>query len=405
MPPPTHDALSRDYCFVIMSYQPRFDAVFDALREVIEGRTGLEVVRADRRPAAGQDLHGKVLAMIERASVIVAELSEASPNVYYEYGHATALGRQPIPIAEEGVKLPTDVIGQEVPRYRGSALTDKAFADLLVHNIAERLHSPVPQLRRMLASPHPFPAYVLAAPKAEGPDRQPNFWHPPEERTFGDWLGVAGIVSAFGNLFGAARIPQVLHAQRVHRSLRKQVATYYCIGSPKVNLWSAHWLERLQRGFTPQWTMDLVAPPPAGTRPVNPADRRTVIRGGPALGVDLAAPIPPDADPVEDYGLIVRGPHPEDARHLVLVVAGRHSLGTHAACAFVTQREGILQLETHLALSKIDLGRSTQPFWALVRGRARRDGASEPEVELVEAGGYAPDKGKKRAAPAPRQGP
>ena len=64
---------------------------------------------------------GMVLTQIEDAingvDVVVAEISEANMNVYFEIGYARALGKPLVLIAKQGVSLPFDISGLRVLYY------------------------------------------------------------------------------------------------------------------------------------------------------------------------------------------------------------------------------------------------------------------------------------------------
>jgi hypothetical protein len=374
---------AREYCFVIMSYRPRshYDRVYEQLCRLIERHTGLRCVRADREPEPGRDLLGKVHEKILGASVVVADVTEYSPNVYYEYGYASAHDRLPILIARQGAKLPTDLVGKEALRYRGMPAADPRFAEILLGCVDRELRSPLPEQRRMLASPHSFPAYVFAAPRVPGVGSK-HWWHPDERHTFGDMLGITGILTAYGNLFGTRRLPELLHAQCMPADVLTRPASVFCIGSPKANKATGYFLPRVQEGLSPCWEM-----PQLGRGP----DKRVVFKGHPHLDGLLQAPVVKKRDgSISDYGLIIRAPHPGDPQHIVLIAAGRHSIGTHAACMMVTQQELIATLEEHLKKASVSLRDTRRPFWCIVRGTLLRDGSMLPEAEVVKVGGYVP---------------
>ena len=362
-----------------MSYKPAHKPVFEQIRLLIEGRTGLRCIRADREMEPGRDLLGKVHEQILRASIVVADVTEYSPNIYYEYGYASAHDRLPILIARQGRKLPTDLVGKETLRYRGQPALDTEFAKAFVTCVERQLRSPLPEQRRMLASPNPFPAYVIAAPRVPGADSK-HWWHPPELETFGDMLGISGILTAYGNLFGTRHLPELLHAQCLSPKVLEKPATYFCIGSPKVNPATDHFLSMIQKGMEPRWQML-----PCGRG----SDKRMIIKGLLPIDAQIAAPVAKARDDsVSDYGLIIRAPYPTDATRLVLVAAGRHSIGTHAACLVVTRQKWIAALERRLENAGVELRETRQPFWAIVRGTVDRAGYFLDKLEIVEAGGY-----------------
>ena len=300
--------------------------------------------------------------------------------MYYEYGYATAHDRRPILILRDGSVPPTDLVGKESLRYQGSPREDQRFTDLLVECIHQQLRSPLPEQRRMLAGPHPFPAYLIAAPRVPGIISK-HFWHPYERRTFGDLLGVTGILTAYGNLFGTRLLPEMLHAKYLAPGLLSNSANFFCIGSPKVNDGTAYFLPLIQEGMSPCWEMPRIG---------SGEDDRVVIKGIEHLNDLLIAPIDEQQDcPISDYGLIIRAPHPHDAQHIVLIIAGRHSIGTHAACLTVVRQELIASLERYLKKVGISLRNTSHPFWAIVQGNLRPDRSVVDDVRIIEAGGYA----------------
>lgn len=372
---------SREYCFVIMPYRPKkhYEAVFEGIRSLVEERVGLRCERADYTPEPGGELLEKVHRKILGASVVVADVSEARPNVYYEYGFACAHHTQPILIVREGRPLPTDLAGRETLPYRGTPAADPQFSERLAACVEMQLTSPLPEQRRMLGSRQPFPAYVLTAPRAPGQESR-HWWHPDERRTFGDMLGIAGILTAYGNLFGTRRVPELLHAQCVPDELLESPANLFCIGSPKVNPATGRLLRAVQAGLAPQWKLRAAT---AGH------DARFVIGGHPGLDEQLAAEPTIDKDgSVRDYGLVVRAPNPRDSAHIVLVAAGRHSIGTHAACSAVVHRDSIAALEARLSAAGVSLADTRQPFWAVVAGTLLSGGTFSEAIEIVECGGY-----------------
>lgn len=71
-----------------------------------------------------------------------------------------------------------------------------------------------------------------------------------------------------------------------------------------------------------------------------------------------------------------------------MILAGRHSIGTHAACVVATRQELIVALQSMLKKTGISLRETQQPFWAVVRGTLSHDGSFSDDVEIVKVGGY-----------------
>jgi hypothetical protein len=103
--------------FVIMPFSEKWsDNVYDNLFvKGIKG-AGLSVVRGDVVPRIG-NLNDNVWQCITQAGVIVADVSVRNPNVYYEMGLATALGKPVFVFKQRTVQLPADFGGIHCYHY------------------------------------------------------------------------------------------------------------------------------------------------------------------------------------------------------------------------------------------------------------------------------------------------
>jgi len=103
--------------FVIMPFGESWsDNVFDNLFvQGIDG-AGFSVVRGDEIPRVG-NLNDNVWRSITQAGVIVADVSVPNPNVYYEIGLATVLGKPVFMFKQRGVRLPADFGGVHYYEY------------------------------------------------------------------------------------------------------------------------------------------------------------------------------------------------------------------------------------------------------------------------------------------------
>lgn len=90
----------------------------DALQEL-----GLVVYRLDEAPA-GALLANVVTEALRRADIVIADVTDANPNVMYELGYAHSLRKPTILIAESSsIRLvPSDLMGNRVLPYQGDDL-------------------------------------------------------------------------------------------------------------------------------------------------------------------------------------------------------------------------------------------------------------------------------------------
>ena len=96
---------------VMMPFNPAYptpdmDPVYGAIKEAAT-QLEYECIRVDeiQRPT---DITQDILKLIEGSKIIIADLSGANPNVYYEMGLAHARGRIVIPISRDRENLPFD---------------------------------------------------------------------------------------------------------------------------------------------------------------------------------------------------------------------------------------------------------------------------------------------------------
>jgi hypothetical protein len=102
--------------FVAMQFSEPYDALY---KEVIEpkGReAGFDVIRIDdlKRPGI---IFQDIQQALGKATAVVAEISAANNNVFYELGYAHALHKPTILLARRGQELPLDIRSYRVIFY------------------------------------------------------------------------------------------------------------------------------------------------------------------------------------------------------------------------------------------------------------------------------------------------
>jgi hypothetical protein len=107
----------RPKAFVVMQFaEPYNDLYRDVIQKQAE-EAGFEVLRIDEKAGPGvifQDIQRE----IQQAEVVIAEVTPANPNVYYEVGYAHALGKPTILLAQRGPQqLPFDIRSFRVVFY------------------------------------------------------------------------------------------------------------------------------------------------------------------------------------------------------------------------------------------------------------------------------------------------
>ncbi|HUT36379.1 MAG TPA: hypothetical protein VNE39_23025 [Planctomycetota bacterium] len=367
-----------------MSYREGY-AFFEKIREIVAEVTGFECIRADDVPGAGEDLRLKIHAAIKAAAFVISDVSRPSPNIYYETGYAVACDKPTLVLVRKGVKIPTNLLGVEMIRYAEDKPGWERFTRALRQELALQRDSHVSLLRAMLMPQNPRPSYILADPKQPAPDRADYFRH--QRKTYGDNLGVVGILSAFGSVYGEHCVPELLSAKRTSESIINSDASFYVIASAKTNPFTVRVLSMFEREGGPNWRFE-----PAHRRKASVGDEEQLCGsigsepfGSPCGRYDWRKVRRP-----QDCGIIVRGPNPRYPKRIMMVLAGPHSVGTGAACLAATKSKLIRRIAAHLA-GKGDLAARDKTIWVLVKGKLGADRHLRPEdVKVVAAGTYEP---------------
>lgn len=94
--------------FIAMQFSEPYNEVYrDAIRPLVE-EIGYEPLRVDEISQPGIILND-IWTQLSEASVVIAEVTDANPNVYYEIGVAHALKKPTVLLAQKRTKLPFDL--------------------------------------------------------------------------------------------------------------------------------------------------------------------------------------------------------------------------------------------------------------------------------------------------------
>ena len=85
----------------------RSDRIFEHVIQPIANDMGYIATRADKRYKS--NLMEDIVKMVVDADIVIADLSDKNPNVYYEFGIRNALKGQCIPIINKMSDLPFDI--------------------------------------------------------------------------------------------------------------------------------------------------------------------------------------------------------------------------------------------------------------------------------------------------------
>lgn len=94
-------------CFVLMPFREQLAPVFEDHIQTVVRRVGLSLIRADRI-FSNRPIMDDVLDSVHRARIVIADLTDNNPNVFYETGICHALGKEVILITQDS-EVPFDV--------------------------------------------------------------------------------------------------------------------------------------------------------------------------------------------------------------------------------------------------------------------------------------------------------
>ena len=92
-------------CFVIMSFDEKYDRVFNDAIKIASEKNDLRSIRTDRARNIS-NIPRDIVRNIVYARIIIADLSEISANVFYELGVAHSCRKRVISITSNFEKLP-----------------------------------------------------------------------------------------------------------------------------------------------------------------------------------------------------------------------------------------------------------------------------------------------------------
>lgn len=114
-------------CFVVMPFSEKWsNTIFlDFIAPAVK-KAEMECVRGDMIPRVGK-LSENIVKEIQRAGLVIAEISAPNANVFYEIGIADTIGKDVLLLYEKSTRhhLPADIQGAHYFAYDKNKLTDE----------------------------------------------------------------------------------------------------------------------------------------------------------------------------------------------------------------------------------------------------------------------------------------
>jgi nucleoside 2-deoxyribosyltransferase len=109
--------------FIMMPFAPEFDDVYAAIKDSVAAvDQSMKVIRLDEIRAAGS-ITDDLVKEIRTSTLCLADVTDANPNVMWEVGFATALGKPVVAISQGSDKLPFDIKDVRTLLYTRTALS------------------------------------------------------------------------------------------------------------------------------------------------------------------------------------------------------------------------------------------------------------------------------------------
>jgi len=124
--------------FVVMQFSSPYNELYEDVIKKVCKDFDLNVIRADETFGTGLIL-ADIIKQINESRLIIAEISQSNPNVFYEVGYSHALNKPTILIAEKTTKLPFDVSPFRTLFYENTIAGKQKIEDGLRKHISAAL--------------------------------------------------------------------------------------------------------------------------------------------------------------------------------------------------------------------------------------------------------------------------
>lgn len=139
--------VATDTCFVMMPFADPVGGYYKLIYEPAIKKAGLTPVRADTDIFGTGKIIDQIWAGLNRAKVLVAELSGRNPNVLYELGLAHALHKPVVLVSSNEPDVPFDIRHVRVIYYD---VNDPFWGDKLIAKVAENVVSAISNPREAI---------------------------------------------------------------------------------------------------------------------------------------------------------------------------------------------------------------------------------------------------------------
>lgn len=125
--------------FVIQPFDKSAEGIYDLIRAAASAANAV-VARADSVVSVGSDIISSIESAIQAASLLIADVTNANPNVMYEVGFARAQNKPLLLVASNSRSIPFDLARVRVVIY--DLTNPNEFVERLSKSIIQALKTP-----------------------------------------------------------------------------------------------------------------------------------------------------------------------------------------------------------------------------------------------------------------------
>ncbi|MCG3886404.1 nucleoside 2-deoxyribosyltransferase [Photobacterium leiognathi] len=129
----------KPFVFVLMPFSSKFDDIYKLGIKEAAADVGAYAERLDEQ-IFNEGMLDRIFNQISKADIIVADMTDRNPNVFYEVGYAHALGKKIILLTNKSDDIPFDLKHQQHLVYEGSIVRLK---ELLTNKLKWAIESSI----------------------------------------------------------------------------------------------------------------------------------------------------------------------------------------------------------------------------------------------------------------------
>ena len=354
-----HQENGSDDCFIAMDFSQQFSPVYEEILYPAICDAGLHPVRSDNLVSSAGVISEQILELIQKARLVIADITGANPNVMIEVGLALALKKNLILISQD-TTFPSDLRAHRINPYDMSEEGKRRLYTELTDLLKSTVYPSQLYLRNMLYHyPHNI-TYVLhgRASKEHISSVSPQVDKSYLQRLNKSSSATSGIVKlavAYHKVSWASATNQAAIVPSMTDSAPENIleeGNAFILGGPGANNLFNRVTEALESHYKNALNFNFKDQP-------NDKKQYYIVQGKEAVSLDWDSV---NGEPV-DYAILMRAPSPFRPQATLWLAAGLRSFGTEAAINVLVTPSLIQALQ----VEQQDMGNPDQGIWAIIK--------------------------------------